>query len=157
MHAEIIYSNYGGYPPIDALRSNRHADLPMTEFWANPDSIQFPRYKPNKRPAPGFPVYSALASDKQLIGSEAYTGYAHYSESPADLKPFGDAAYCSGVNKLILHSYVLQPSDKKPGSHSESSEAISTEIIHGGNIHRTGLRIRPASSMSFKKENLLLM
>lgn len=115
MHAEVIYSNYGGYPPLDVLRSNQYVDLPMTEFWANPNSNQFPEYQPLKRPVPGFSVYSALAAHKQIIGSEAYTGYAHYSESPSDLKPFGDAAYCSGVNQLILHSYVHQPSDKKPG------------------------------------------
>ena len=115
MHAEVIYGNSGPYPPLDILRSNKYVDLPMTEFWANPNSDQFPHYEPADRPTAGFPTYAALACNKPVIGSEAYTGYAHYSESPVDLKPFGDAAYCSGINQMILHSYVHQPTDKKPG------------------------------------------
>jgi len=115
MHAEVIYGNNGDYPALDILRSNNYPDLPMTEFWAQPNKNQFPEYHPADRPTVGFPTYAALACNKQIIGSEAYTGYAHYSESPADLKPFGDAAYCSGINQMILHSYVHQPTDIKPG------------------------------------------
>jgi len=116
MHAEIIYGNDGSYPPLDILRSNNYPDLPMTEFWAQPNKNQFPEYQPLVRPKPDFPTYAALACNKPIIGSEAYTGYAHYSESPADLKPFGDAAFCQGINQIILHSYVHQAVDKKPGA-----------------------------------------
>lgn len=115
MHAEIIYANSGPYPPIDAIKSNRYPDLVMTEFWASPNDNQFPQYEPAERPTPGFPTYASLACNKPIIGSEAYTGYAHYSESPFDLKPFGDAAFCYGINQIILHSYVHQPTDQKPG------------------------------------------
>jgi hypothetical protein len=116
MHAEIIYGNNGDYPALDILRSNKYPDMAMTEFWANPNNNQFPEYQPTDRPTPGFPTYAALACNKQIIGSEAYTGYAHYSESPADLKPFGDAAFCQGINQIILHSYVHQAKDLKPGA-----------------------------------------
>jgi hypothetical protein len=116
MHAEIVYGNNGDYPALDILRSNKYPDMPMTEFWATPNKNQFPEYQPTDRPTPGFPTYAALACNKQIIGSEAYTGYAHYSESPADLKPFGDAAFCQGINQIILHSYVLQAKDLKPGA-----------------------------------------
>ena len=115
MHAEIIYGGGGMYPPLDILKSNKYVDMPMTEFWANPNKNQFPEYSPTDRPTPYAPTFSALADNKQIIGSEAYTGFAHYSESPANLKPFGDLAFCSGVNQIILHSYVHQPIDKKPG------------------------------------------
>jgi len=115
MHAEVIYGNSGRYPPLDILRSNKYVDLPMTEFWGYLNKNQFPQYEPADRPTAEFPTYAALACNKQVIGSEAYTGGAHYSESPAELKAFGDAAYCSGINQIILHSYVLQPTDKKPG------------------------------------------
>ena len=116
MHAEIIYGNDGGYPALDILRSNRYPDMPMTEFWATPNQIQIPEYQPTDRPKADFPTFAALACNKQIIGSEAYTGYAHYSESPANLKPFGDAAFCQGINQVILHSYVLQAKDLKPGA-----------------------------------------
>ncbi len=114
-HGEVIYSNWGAYPPIDPLLSNQYVDVPMTEFWTVNDANNLGEYRPANRPAPGFPMYSALAYGKQLIGAEAFTNYAHYSEAPFDLKPFGDAAYCSGVNQLILHSFVHQPDDSKPG------------------------------------------
>lgn len=116
LHAEIIYGNRAMYPPLDVLKSNKYVDLPMIEFWADPNSNGFPEYQPAIRPTAYFPTYAALACKKQIIGSEAYTGYADYSDSPANLKPFGDAAYCSGINQLILHSYVHQPLDKKPGA-----------------------------------------
>ena len=114
-HGEAIYSNWGAYPPLDPLKANQYPDVPMTEFWAENDDDKLAKYVPSNRPSAGFPMYSALAYGKQLIGSEAYTNFAHYSEAPFDLKPFGDAAYCSGVNQLILHSFVHQPFDKKPG------------------------------------------
>jgi hypothetical protein len=115
MHAEVIYGNDGNYPALDVLRSSKHTDLPMTEFWAQHNLNKFPEYRPAARPKGAFPTYAALACNKQIIGSEAYTGYAHYSESPADLKPFGDAAFCQGINQIILHSYVHQAKDLKPG------------------------------------------
>ncbi len=115
MHAEVIYGGGSMYPPLDILKSNKYVDVPMTEFWANPNKYQLPEYTPTDRPTPYFPAYSNLADNKQIIGSEAYTGYAHYSESPSNLKQFGDLAFCSGVNQIILHSYVHQPIDKQPG------------------------------------------
>jgi hypothetical protein len=114
-HGEAIYSNWGAYPPLDPLKANQYPDMPMKEFWADNDMNNLAEYKPADRPSPGFPTFSALAYNKQIIGSEAYTNFAHYSEAPFDLKPFGDAAYCSGVNQLILHSFVHQPFDRKPG------------------------------------------
>jgi hypothetical protein len=116
MHSEVIYGSGAMYPPLDVLKSNKYVDLPMTEFWANPNSNGTPTYQPTIRPTAYFPTYAALACKKQVIGSEAYTGYADYSDSPADLKPFGDAAFCAGINQMILHSYVHQPLDKKPGA-----------------------------------------
>jgi hypothetical protein len=114
-HGEAIYSNWGAYPPLDPLKANQYPDMPMKEFWADNDINNLAEYIPANRPTPSFPTFSALAYNKQIIGSEAYTNFAHYSEAPFDLKPFGDAAYCTGVNQLILHSFVHQPFDKKPG------------------------------------------
>jgi hypothetical protein len=114
-HGETIYGGWGAYPPMDALKSNEYIDLPMTEFWAGANSNNLLEYQPSNRPVVSMPTSSALAFNKQIIGSEAYTGNAHYSETPGDLKPYGDAAFCSGVNQIILHSYVHQPFDLKPG------------------------------------------
>jgi len=114
-HGEAIYGGWGAYPPIDALKANEYIDMPMTEFWAGANSNNLLDYQPANRPVISMPTSAALAFNKQIIGSEAYTGNAHYSETPGDLKPYGDAAFCSGVNQIILHSYVHQPLDLKPG------------------------------------------
>jgi hypothetical protein len=113
-HSEVIYGD-ANYPPLDVLRSNSYVDLPMFEFWAGHNQQSLPEYRPTARLEANFPVYSSPLYDKPVIGAEAYTGFAHYSESPWLLKPFGDRAFCSGINQLILHSYVHQPTDQKPG------------------------------------------
>jgi hypothetical protein len=113
MHAEIIYGD-ANYPPLEILRTNSYVDLPMFEFWSGNNSKSLTEYSPSK-PFESFPVFAALGYNIPLVGSEAYTGMANYSETPNDLKSFGDRAFCSGINQIILHSYVHQPFDKKPG------------------------------------------
>jgi hypothetical protein len=115
LHAEVIYGGTG-YPSLDILKTSQYIDLPMYEFWAgqNPKT-GFIEYPPSATPELNFPAVAAIDYNKPMMASEAYTGFAHYSESPADLKPYGDRAFCSGINQIILHSYVHQPLDKKPG------------------------------------------
>jgi hypothetical protein len=114
LHAEVIYGN-SQYPPLDILKSTRCVDLPMYEFWSSTNEKTFIKYKPESGPEFNMPSCAVIGYNKQALGSEAYTGYAHYSESPYELKPFGDRAFCSGTNQMILHSYVHQPTDMKPG------------------------------------------
>jgi hypothetical protein len=114
-HAEVIYGGTG-YPPLDILKSNSYVDVPMFEFWATPDqATSFINYKPVASPVFEMPAYAGALYGKHVIPAEAYTGYANYSESPWDLKLFGDNAFCSGINQMVLHSYVHQPFEKKPG------------------------------------------
>jgi len=115
LHAEAIYGG-GAYPPLDILRANKRADLPMLEFWARHDNeTKLQGFQPLSKPRQYLPAASSLIYDKPVIGSEAYTSRAYYSESPPSLKRHGDDAFCSGVNQMILHSYVHQPFDKQPG------------------------------------------
>ncbi len=115
LHAEVIY---GGtrYPPVDILKTNEFIDLPMFEFWAGNDPEKvYPVYDPSAATIAEFPSWAVSCYGKPVLAAEAYTGYAHYSESPANLKSFGDRAFCSGINQMILHSYVHQPLELKPG------------------------------------------
>ena len=114
LNAEVIYGEVGTYPPLDILKSNKYMDMPMFEFWANPNENQLPEYSQVKKPFESFPTFSALYNKTPIVGAEAYTGYANFSETPALLKPFGDIAFCAGINQLILHSYVHQPIDITP-------------------------------------------
>ncbi len=114
LHAEVIYGG-ASYPPLDVLRSTQQVDLPMFEFWTGAGKDSLIEYKPADGPELNLPACAAAGYGRPLLGSEAYTGFAHYSESPADLKPFGDRAFCAGINRMILHSSVHQPTDDTPG------------------------------------------
>ena len=115
MHAEVIYGGLG-YPPLDVLKTNKYADMPMFEFWTGHNGkTTMLEYNASKNVSLEFLASATLFNNKKVLGSEAYTGMAHYSESPAELKPYGDRAYCSGINQMILHSNVHQPFDKVPG------------------------------------------
>jgi hypothetical protein len=114
LHAEVIYGG-AGYPPLDVLRATQNVDLPMLEFWTSANKDSLLEFTPSGAPSLYLPAAAAAGYGKPLVGSEAYTGFAHYSESPAELKPFGDRAFNAGVNRMILHSSVHQPTDEKPG------------------------------------------
>lgn len=116
-----LYSEgiYGGnsMPPVDVLQSYKYCDVPMTEFWAQDSEYrEWPIvHEPGNYGNHGIPYHVSLLYNKAVVGSEAYTGMALYSDSPIDLKLYGDRAYCEGVNRMILHSYVHQPNDMRPG------------------------------------------
>ncbi len=113
-HAEVIYGNTG-YPSLDILKTTSYVDLPMYEFWSATDDKRNVTYYPGTGVELNMPSFAAIGYEKPVMASEAYTGYAHYSETPWGLKPFGDKAFCSGISQIILHSNVHQPNDKKPG------------------------------------------
>jgi len=114
-HAEVIYGGTG-YPPLDVLRTNKYVDVPMFEFWAGfePETKMI-NYDPVQRALSDLPMQAANLYGQKVVPAEAYTGYANYSESPWDLKLYGDRAFCTGVNEMVLHSYVHQPDDRRPG------------------------------------------
>lgn len=116
LYSEGIYGGTG-MPPVDVLKSYEYCDVPMTEFWAQSSEYrEWPIInEPENYSNHAIPYHVSVLYDKPVIGCEAYTGMALYSDSPIDLKLYGDRAYCEGVNKMILHSYVHQPNDMRPG------------------------------------------
>ncbi|GGI24441.1 glycosyl hydrolase [Pedobacter mendelii] len=85
----------------------------MTEFWTHKG-----KYAPYELD----PTVAALRkSGQNIIEAEAFTGDpqdSKWNETPAWLKSMGDASFCAGVNRLILHRFVQQPWDDKykPGA-----------------------------------------
>jgi hypothetical protein len=78
-------------------------DQPMVEFWNNWRNV-----------ISGANPGSGRALGRPIIAAEAFTAYPEYSsweETPSFLKPAGDAAFASGVNLMVLHSWALQPRD----------------------------------------------
>jgi hypothetical protein len=85
----------------------------MTEFWTNGG-----KYRPVELEAT---VAALRKSGQNIVEAEAFTGQpedSKWDETPAWLKPIGDAAFCAGVNRLVLHRFVEQPFDDryKPGA-----------------------------------------
>ena len=114
LHAEPIYGNSLEYPPAFCLAGNRYCDVPMTEFWAYPGADGKPDFNWKEFLFDEFAIDAALVCGKDIIGAEAYTADGRFCETPQLLRPFGDAAFCAGINQLTLHSYVMQPFDREP-------------------------------------------
>lgn len=78
----------------------------MTEFWTHDGQFSPYELKPT--------VDALRKSGQNLIEAEAFTGDpgdSKWDETPAWLKPIGDAAFCAGVNKMVLHRFVEQAFD----------------------------------------------
>ena len=85
----------------------------MTEFWAHGGKFSPYQLEPK--------VAALRKAGQNILEAEAFAGNAKYSqwdETPAWLKPIGDAAFFAGVNRLVLHRFVQQPwNDRyKPGA-----------------------------------------
>jgi hypothetical protein len=86
-----------------------HANM---EFWTT-DGVY--------SPVAGPPVTdTAHALGQRIVGAEAFTTqpqFARWDETPAWLKPIGDAAFCAGVNRVNVHHFVQQAfgPEYKPG------------------------------------------
>lgn len=52
---------------------------------------------------------------KKSISAEAFTSHWSFSQMPRDLKLRGDWAWCEGINHFVLHVYLHQPDERKPG------------------------------------------
>ena len=110
--AGLVFSSepYGGewrqneiVPQVDRL---------LVEFWSKGGTFSF-----NNQTT----LAAQRATGRNLIEAEAFTGSPNdskWSEYPAWLKPMGDAAFCAGINRLVLHRYTPQPwgDEYKPGN-----------------------------------------
>ena len=110
-HLTFLCEPYGGPWRQDEIMPMVHKV--MTEFWTHDG---------NFCPVELDSTVSALRkAGKNIIEAEAFTGdpnESKWDETPAWLKPIGDAAFCAGVNRLVLHRFVEQPWDDryKPGA-----------------------------------------
>lgn len=102
---------YGGPWTINEVVPR--VDRIVTEFWTNGGGY---------RPYELAPTVTAVrAAGRNLIEAEAFTGKpadSQWTETPAWLKPIGDAAFCDGVNRMALHRFTHQPWDDRwqPGN-----------------------------------------
>lgn len=99
-----------GYPlyngPAEPLKAQGSVDIPRGEFWINHsrfykdgnDSIDILRVV--KEAAAASHIY-----EKGIVEEEAFTSFMHWQEGPFDMKPFGDRAFCEGMNRVVFHGF----------------------------------------------------
>lgn len=113
---EFLCEPYGGPWRQDEILPK--VDRVMTEFWTGGGQVEGGRYEPYQVD----PTIAALRkSGQNIVEAEAFTGApgaSQWTETPAWAKPIGDAAYCAGINRFILHRFVQQPWDSRylPGA-----------------------------------------
>jgi hypothetical protein len=134
-----FYSQY-----IDALECQGVVDIPMAEFWCcrgqvaiegTPwpiyQSVAAPFFHSTEKTFPAMnygsirqAVSAAHVYGKSVCQAESYTSFNDdWSEDPYFLKSFGDRAFCLGLTRQVLCSFVLQSTlSDKPGYQWEHVE-----------------------------------
>jgi hypothetical protein len=128
--AELLLDNYAGYlnelahrknlklsieaydGTCDDMRYGGRADEPMCEFWQRGCYTGLPLCDIVEEMTSTAHVYG-----HPIIGAEAFTSWhGDFLDYPATLKPLGDWAFCSGVNRFCYSEWIMQPSPKRvPG------------------------------------------
>ena len=90
--------------PFECLQVGAKVDLPMAEFWANPDADHSHVAK----------LAASIAHTRgtTLVPAESFTAFpknSRWTGDPAFLKGRGDAMWCEGINRFELHTYAHQP------------------------------------------------
>jgi hypothetical protein len=98
-----------GDGPMDNISYGGRADEPMGEYW-------WPTL--NSASSVRDMVFAGHTYGKRIIGAESFTASTDekWLSSPALLKPLGDWAFCTGINRFVIHRYAMQPwLDRAPG------------------------------------------
>jgi hypothetical protein len=106
-HADGLgFSNEPYLGPFNCLQIGEAADFPMCEFWTPNTTPKQRKLKHNHG------VYVGHTYGKKIIGCEAFTSESpseRWNNHPYSLKGAGDFAFCSGINRLVVHVYAHQP------------------------------------------------
>lgn len=99
--------------PSDNIQAKGRVDIPMGEFWVN-------QFGGESQPEGTMDCREAASAahlySKRLAAAEAFTGSPAHIH-PAVLKPFADAAFANGINRIVVLAGNHQPygERRKPG------------------------------------------
>ena len=106
---ELSSEPYGG--PWNIPEIVPQLDRVLTEFWSSGREVTLDQGNQL--------VETAWKIQTPVIEAEAFTGspeVSQWNETPFELKRLGDAAFCLGVNRMMLHKFPHQPwPGVKPG------------------------------------------
>ena len=95
--------------PIDALKVMAISDFPQGEFWAMANTHRI-------NDADRFSVKQSASvahtNGKRFVGAEGPTSIGpHWEKSPLELKSDIDRVFCSGVNRIVWHTFTASPKE----------------------------------------------
>lgn len=95
--------------PVDALKVMAISDFPQGEFWATANTH---RIKDDERLSVRQCACVAHTNGKRFVAAEGPTSIGpHWERSPKDLKGNIDRVFCSGVNRIVWHTFTSSPKE----------------------------------------------
>ncbi len=101
--------------PIDAIQTMKYNDVPMGEFWVRSNTH---RIKDAERLAVKQSASVAHIYGKRFVAAEGPTSIGpQWERPPKDCKNVIDRIFCSGVNRIVWHTYTASPDEYgEPGN-----------------------------------------
>lgn len=95
--------------PVDALKVMGISDFPQGEFWAMANTH---RIKDDERLSVRQSACVAHTNGKRFVAAEGPTSIGpQWERSPKDLKGNIDRVFCSGVNRIVWHTFTSSPKE----------------------------------------------
>ena len=95
--------------PVDALAIMAISDFPQGEFWAMANTH---RIKEDERLSVRQSACVAHTNGKRFVAAEGPTSIGpQWERSPKDLKGNIDRVFCSGVNRIVWHTFTSSPKE----------------------------------------------
>ena len=110
-HGLGIHPESGGphSAPVDALRVMAISDFPQGEFWATANTH---RVSDAARLAVKQSACVAHTNGKRFVAAEGPTSIGpQWERSPKDLKSNIDRVFCTGVNRIVWHTFSSSPKE----------------------------------------------
>jgi hypothetical protein len=110
-HGMGIHPESGGphSAPVDALKVMAISDFPQGEFWATANTH---RIKDDERLAVKQSACVAHTNGKRFVAAEGPTSIGpQWERAPKDLKSNIDRVFCSGVNRIVWHTFTSSPKE----------------------------------------------
>ena len=110
-HGMGIHPESGGphSAPVDALQVMAISDFPQGEFWATANTH---RIKDDERLAVKQSACVAHTNGKRFVAAEGPTSIGpQWERAPRDLKSNIDRVFCSGVNRIVWHTFTSSPKE----------------------------------------------
>ncbi|WP_236977138.1 glycosyl hydrolase [Membranihabitans maritimus] len=116
-HGMGIHPESGGphSAPVDALQVMAESDFPQGEFWARSNTH---RVSDAARLAVKQSACVAHTNGKRIVAAEGPTSIGpQWERAPKDLKANIDRIFCSGINRIVWHTFTSSPEEfGRPGN-----------------------------------------